>query len=520
MNPGAARMLLALILAASVLRGQEVPASSSKASQVGEMAAEEIFTRFANSILFLTCDESADESSLASGVLVSPDGFIVTNAHVVEQCRSMAATRIDGTLRSTYEPMLKYYDEKSDVAVLKIEEKGLPFLNLATRPTRVGERLYAIGNPQGYAQSISEGIVSGNREQDGVSWTQHSAPISPGSSGGALIGSRGELLGIHSRHKQGSQNLNFAVPAATLAKALSAARSLSGFLDFPPNAETTGTYSGIVMNLSAGQSADFSIVVRGSKGGAIEGCMAVRMPLTGGGQLRGTFDGLKFSFGVTGDLSRIRFDGQRDTNNLSGSYFVVDLNGGAEQKGTFVLHKASSEGPSSASNILDCPSDVTLIREAAEKSNAQAQGALGALYELGRGVPQNFELAATWYRRAAEVGNAEAQNYLGILYVVGKGVPQDYVQVAEWHRKAAEQGNASAQVNLGVAYMNGQGVSQNYGESYFWIKLATAGKVIGAKPEEIEALLNVIGTHLTAAGLSQQQERAREWLTAYQAKTK
>jgi hypothetical protein len=83
-------------------------------------------------------------------------------------------------------------------------------------------------------QSISEGIVSGNRDEDGVSWIQHSAPISPGSSGGALLSSRGELLGINSFLVQESQNLNFAVPAATLARALSGARNLADFLKYPP----------------------------------------------------------------------------------------------------------------------------------------------------------------------------------------------------------------------------------------------------------------------------------------------
>ena len=235
-------LLAVLLLVPCVLASQAPPESqppnSSRPSRVaGEMSAEDIFKRFANRILFLTCEEPADESSLASGVLVSADGFIVTNAHVVQSCRSMTATYISGASRRSYEPVLKYYDEQSDAAVLKIPAEGLDFFDVLVRAARIGERVYAIGNPRGLEQSISEGIVSGNREQDGVPWIQHSAPISPGSSGGALISSGGELLGMNSRSRRESQNLNFAVPAATLAGAVSRARALAGVLDLPPDAE-------------------------------------------------------------------------------------------------------------------------------------------------------------------------------------------------------------------------------------------------------------------------------------------
>jgi len=145
----------------------------------------------------------------------------------------MTATQISGTSRRSYEAVLKYYDKKSDTAVLKIEGKGFKSFDLPTRIVRAGERVYAIGNPRGLEQSISEGIVSGLREEDGILWIQHSAPISPGSSGGALISSRGELLGINSWFLRESQGLNFAVPASTLAGAYSGARALQGFLRFP-----------------------------------------------------------------------------------------------------------------------------------------------------------------------------------------------------------------------------------------------------------------------------------------------
>jgi S1-C subfamily serine protease len=219
---------------------QPIQAQSSSGPRqpaaVPEMSAEEVFQRFAGRVLFLTCDESTDEHSFASGVLASADGLILTNAHVVADCRSMTATRISGAARQSYGAVLKFYDEKSDTAVLKISYQGPDFFSFTSRPARVGERVYAIGNPRGFEQSISEGIVSGNREEDGVASIQHSAAISPGSSGGALISSHGELLGINSRFRKDSQNLNFAVPSNTLAMALLSARSLTGLIEFPANA--------------------------------------------------------------------------------------------------------------------------------------------------------------------------------------------------------------------------------------------------------------------------------------------
>ena len=398
-------------------------------------------------------------------------------------------------------------------------------------------------------QSISEGIVSGNREQDDVSWIQHSAPISPGSSGGALISSRRELLGINSRYRKESQNLNFAVPAATLRTALSEARRMPGVLDFPPNSDTSGTYSGVVQNLTAATSADFTISINEKKDGAIQGCMAVKMPLIGSGGLQGANQGQQLSFVVAGDFTQIHFDGRRDGANLSSTYFVSNPDGRIE-KGTFTLHKVSLESPSAGFNILNCPHDAAFIREAAEKGdaqaqlrlgilysedlgvprdditaaawyrkaaeqgNAEAQATLGAVYELGRGEPQDFRQAAAWYGKAATKGNPDAEYALGVLYREGHGVPKDYAIAATWYRKAAEQGFAAAQVTLGVAYMVGRGVPQNYRESYFWLSLAANGKPY-LKPEDLRTAIDRVVVHLTAADLAEEQDRVRKWQAAH-----
>ena len=559
------------LVAPHVLESQSPSAPQARSSsQSGDTArnlsAEEVFKRFASRVVFLTCDVSEDGVKLASGVLVSPDGFIITNAHVVEGCRSVTALLITGKSRRSYEALLKYSDKKSDTAVLKIQAKGLDSFDVLARPVRVGERVYAIGNPRELEQSISEGIVSGLREGEGAAWIQHSAPISPGSSGGALISSRGELLGINSWTITESQNLNFAVPAATLAEALS-------------GAALTGTYSGTILNRTAWVSAEFDIILSESGADIVRGCMAVKPPLIGSGHLLGSTHGLRLSFVVVNDSARLEFDGQRDADTLSGTYSATS-SGRPAQSGTFTLHKTSAKNPYGESKEKECPNDAKVTREvadrgdataqltlgllyyegrgvsrdlaqAAEQGNPEAQATLGAAYEMGlgveqdyveaaawyrdasdqgyaeaqwllgrlhetgKGVPKDDIQAAAWYRKAAEGGNASAQNRLGGMYSTGEGVAQDHAEAAKWYRKAAEQGDASAQLILGVAYHDGDGVPEDYAESYFWIKLAAAGSVPGVKPDQLESLLAKVAAHLTPEVLSQAQVRAGEWLASY-----
>jgi hypothetical protein len=144
------------------------------------------------------------------------------------------------------------------------------------------------------------------------------------------------------------------------------------------SAELTGTYSGVVQNLTAGVSADFQILVT-ERNGAIDGCMEVKPPLIGSGSLRGTANGLHFSFVVASDSVQIAFDGQRNATILSGTYLVSNRDGGSKQTGTFVLNKISSEGLSSGFNISNCRGDAP-----ARTSTPAEPSALKARIEAGR----------------------------------------------------------------------------------------------------------------------------------------
>ena len=245
----------------------------------------------------------------------------------------------------------------------------------------------------------------------------------------------------------------------------------------------------------------------------------MKLPLVGSGYLRGIVQGPQLSFGVVGDFGKISFSGQRDASDLSGTYVVSSAIGGSPEKGTFVLHKVSSEGLASGFNILNCPSDVTFMRDSAEHGDATAQVNLGFWYAAGRGVPQDYAQAVAWYRKAADGGDARAEYLLGALYHDGHGVPKDYVQAAAWYLKAAAQGLAPAQVTLGVAYLAGEGVPQSYSESYFWLKVAAVGTP-EVKPDDLTSTLDGIAARLSSGDLAQAQARAREWLTTHPTKAK
>lgn len=163
------------------------------------------------------------ESSLGSGVIVSPDGYILTNNHVVE-----GATTVKVTLGDKRELTAKTIgtDPQTDIAVIKIDASSLPVLPLSNTKPLVGDLCLAIGNPFGVGQSVTMGIVGATGRSLGGSIEQYEdfiqtdAAINPGNSGGALINTKGELIGINTAILSGSGGNNgvgFAVPV-TMAK--------------------------------------------------------------------------------------------------------------------------------------------------------------------------------------------------------------------------------------------------------------------------------------------------------------
>jgi serine protease Do len=162
------------------------------------------------------------QRSLGSGVVISKDGYIVTNNHVIENAEEITVTIGDDT--TEYNGKLIGRDADSDMAVIKIEtQKALTPIKIGDSNTlQVGDVIFAIGNPFGIGSTVTQGIISAlNKNKVGINryenYIQTDASINPGNSGGALVDSRGALIGINTAiiSKSGGNNgIGFAIPIA------------------------------------------------------------------------------------------------------------------------------------------------------------------------------------------------------------------------------------------------------------------------------------------------------------------
>ncbi len=221
--------------------GVRLPNSYRIASQRAMPAVVNIFTTkaakqphpFGNDPMFrrffgdgLGQDER--QFSLGSGVIISPEGYILTNNHVIEAADEIEVALADGRKVSA---KLVGTDPETDLAVIKVNLKSLPSITLAKlENTQVGDVVLAIGNPFGVGQTVTMGIVSAlGRNHLGINtfenFIQTDAAINPGNSGGALVDIDGNLLGINTAiysRSGGSLGIGFAIPVTTVKSVMEA----------------------------------------------------------------------------------------------------------------------------------------------------------------------------------------------------------------------------------------------------------------------------------------------------------
>lgn len=214
-GPGHRRRLCAALFCWSLVAA--LPAAPIAAAAPAALTIQEIYRRASPAVVFITqVDAAGKTTSLASGFLVSPNGVVVTNHHVIDPDQGAVHIRVKVPRGDLYTDVRVVYAEaRRDFAVIAIKGTGLPTVPVGdSDKIEVGDRVVAIGNPKGLELTLTEGIIESVRQdpQNGYRFIQHQAPISPGSSGGPLLNMRGEVIGINAFNVRDAQNLNGAIP--------------------------------------------------------------------------------------------------------------------------------------------------------------------------------------------------------------------------------------------------------------------------------------------------------------------
>jgi len=196
-----------LILFATLLMSVLFTACSS------QMTGEEIYNKLLPSTVEIY-GEGNGFSSTGSGFFIDDAGTVVTNYHVIEGCTEVSVTTSAGSIYTV--KSLLGYDQDLDIAILSTSCNSLP-VEIHTGDIKTGEAVFALGSSEALTGTFSEGIISASeRSINGVTYIQTTAPVSHGNSGGPLINSNGQVIGIVSAGLEEGQNINFAIPISAV----------------------------------------------------------------------------------------------------------------------------------------------------------------------------------------------------------------------------------------------------------------------------------------------------------------
>jgi S1-C subfamily serine protease len=204
--------------------------------------------------------------------VIAPDGYILTNSHVVHDAKDVGVHFTDGSVRSA---RIVGEDPPTDLAALKVIASGLPYMEIGDSNTlKVGQLVIAVGNPLGLESTVSTGVVSSlGRAIRSISGRlieniiQHTAPLNPGNSGGPLISTRGQVVGINTAIIAATQGIGFAIPSNTaswvLSKLMTQGRVTRSFLGIAGSPRPLSRRTIRALNLATDQAVVILEVVQG-----------------------------------------------------------------------------------------------------------------------------------------------------------------------------------------------------------------------------------------------------------------
>ena len=231
--------------------------------------------------------KSSEPEANGSGVIFAPDGYVLTNDHVVQGAKQLFVSLTNGT---THEAVMVGTDPATDLAVIRADSANLPFATLGESASlRVGQLVIAMGNPFGFQSTVSTGVVSALgrslRSRAGrliENIIQHTAPLNPGNSGGPLVDSRGRVVGLNTAIILGAQGIGFSIPSDTakwvVSQLLTLGRVRRGSLGIAAQQRPLSRRSARFFNLSQASVVEVLSVNRGgpaAQGGMRKGDLIV-----------------------------------------------------------------------------------------------------------------------------------------------------------------------------------------------------------------------------------------------------
>lgn len=207
-----ARFLEKVVVTVLAVLGQLTIANAQMAKEIAQKS-------FPSVVLLVMEDRAGQPLQLGSGFFVQ-DGIVATCYHVVEGAARGYAKMVGQKTKLDIRGIVGL-DERHDLALLSVSEANVPSLSIGDiKNVSVGDEVYVVSNPMGLEGTLSQGIVGGIRHVNSDTIFQITAPVSPGSSGGPVLNSKQEVIGVAAATLQGGQNLNFAIPSSYLSALL------------------------------------------------------------------------------------------------------------------------------------------------------------------------------------------------------------------------------------------------------------------------------------------------------------